>query len=132
MSDSLLFRLTIAREIDFTGISVMLKDKITEDILIDNIISLSNLIHGIDEYMVKNCNLIIDTEDNDLISEITQALIYLDIELDVMMKKEKSDRKTLNAFRRQFDKIRVAVVNGEKALYNLDVIDEFLHEKKLY
>ncbi|MEK6266851.1 MAG: dynamin family protein [Clostridium sp.] len=129
VNDSLLFRLKIAKEIDFTGISVMLKDKITEEILIDNITSLSNLIHGIDEYMVKNCNLIIDTEDNDLISEITQALIYLDIELDVMMKKEKSDRKILNAFRRQFEKIRASVVKGEKALYNLDVIDEFSHEK---
>ena len=129
VNDSLLFRLKIAKEIDFTGISVMLKDKITEDILIDNITSLSNLIDGIDEYMVKNCNLIIDTEDNDLISEITQALIYLNIELEVMMKKEKSDRKLLNAFRRQFDKIRLSVVKGEKALYNLDVIDELLHEK---
>ena len=129
VNDKMLFRLKIAKEIDFTGISVILKDKITEDILIDNITSLSNLIDGIDEYMVENCNLVIDTEDNNLISEITQALIYLNIELEVMMKKEKSDRELLNAFRRQFDKIWLSVVEGEKALYNLDVIDEFLHEK---
>ena len=129
LNDRLLFRLKIVKEIDFTGISVMLKDKNTEDILIDNITSLSNLIDGIDEYMVKSCNLIIDTEDNDFISEITQALIYLNIELEVMMKKEKNDRKILNAFRKQFDKIRVSVISGEKALCKLDVNDEFLHEK---
>lgn len=127
--DDLLFRLRIAKEIDFTNVSVMLKDKITEDTLIDNITSLSNLLQVIDEDIIKNYNLIIDIEDKNLISEITQALIYLNIQLEIMMKKEIGHRKLLNVFRRQFDEIRVSVVNGEKALYSLDTIEEFAREK---
>ena len=130
VEDSLLFRLKIAKEIEFTNTSVMLKDKITEDILLDNITFLSNLLENIDENMIKSCNLIIATEDNGLISEIIQALIYLNIDLEVMMEKEKGDRKLFNAFRRQFEKIRTSVVHGEKALYNLDASHEFLHEKE--
>jgi hypothetical protein len=129
VDDSLLFRLNIAKEIKFSNISVTLKDKFTDDTLLDNINSLSHLIESIDENIIKNCSLIIDTEDNSLISEIIQALIYLNIDLEVMMKKEKSDRKLFNAFRRQFEKIRTSVVIGKKSLYNLDSIDDFFHEK---
>lgn len=129
--DDILFRLKVVKEIDFTDVSVMLKDKITEDTLNYNITSLSKLLEIIDEEVINNYNLVIDTEDRGLISEIIQSLIYLNIKLEVMMKKEIGNWKRLNAFRRRFNEIREAVVNGKKALYNLVTPKELALEKEV-
>jgi hypothetical protein len=133
MDDGLLFKLNIAKEIYFTDITVMLRDKVTDSALLDSVKSLSNLLEsidllqGLDKSMLNNCRLVVDTEDNSFISEIIQALIYLNIDLEVMMKKEKSDRHLLSAFRKHFNKIRNSVASGEKAVNN---IDGFLQEKE--
>jgi hypothetical protein len=135
LGDSLLFRLKIAKEIDFADTPVVLNDRITDANLLDKVTSLSNLLEQInllekvDGKIINSCRLVIDTKDNSLISEFVQAFIYLDINLEVMMKKEITDRKLFNAFRKQYDKIRNSVVNGEKALYNFEAADEFLEEK---
>lgn len=129
--DDILFRLKVVKEIDFTDFSVMLKDKFTEDTLNYNITSLSKLLEIIDENIINNYNLVIDTEDRGVISEIIQALIYLNIQLEVMMKKEIGNWKQLNGFRRRFNEIREAVVNGKKALYNLVTPEELALEKEV-
>lgn len=127
---NLLYNLNIAKEIYFNEVLVELSDKITDNPILNKIASLSNLLEFTDEDKIRNCRVVLDTEDSDLVSKVIQSLIYLSIGLEVMMKKEKQDRKIINAFIRKFDKIRTSVVNGEKAIQNLDTADDFVNQKK--
>lgn len=129
MNGSLLYNLKIANEIDFTDISVEFRDKITDAVILKNIICLSNLLEAVDEEQIKECRLIIDSEDNDLISKVAQAMLYLNIDMEIMMLREKKDRKIIDAFRKEFEGIRASVINGEKAIYNLYTKDDFVNEK---
>ncbi|MEQ8197150.1 MAG: hypothetical protein ABRQ27_03980, partial [Clostridiaceae bacterium] len=126
---NLFYHLKIANEVDFSDISVKLNDKITDETVLENIHSLSSLLEAVSEEDIKNCRLILDTEDSDFISRVTQAIVYLDLELEVMMKKEKKDRLKLNAFRRKFDSLKLSASKGITELQRLESGDEFLTEK---
>ncbi|MEQ8156421.1 MAG: dynamin family protein [Clostridiaceae bacterium] len=126
---NLFYHLKIANEEDFSDISVKLNDKITDETVMENIHSLSSLLEAVSEEDIKNCRLIFDTEDSDFISRVTQAIVYLDLELEVMMKKEKKDRLKLNAFRRKFDSLKLSASKGITELQRLESGDEFLTEK---
>jgi len=126
---NLLYPLKIANEEDFSDISVKLNDKITDETVMENIHSLSSLLEAVSEEDIKNCRLIFDTEDSDFISRVTQAIVYLDLELEVMMKKEKKDRLKLNVFRRKFDSLKLSASKGITELQRLESGDEFLTEK---
>lgn len=130
LDDNVLYNMRIAKDIDLSSVSVQLRDKITDNCLLDNITSLSNLIENLDEDKIKNGRIIIDTEDNDLISRIIQSFIYLDIDMEVMMEKEKKDRKIVNAFIRNYEQLKNSIVNGERAVQNLKIKDDFIDERK--
>lgn len=130
LDDNVLYNLRIAKDIDFRSVSVQLRDKITDNCLLDNVTSLSNLIENLDEDKIKNGRIIIDTEDNDLISRIMQCFIYLDIDIEVMMEKEKRDRKIINAFIRSYEQLRNSIVNGQREVQNLNIKDDFTDERK--
>lgn len=129
---NILYNLKIANEMDFSNIPGELNDKVSDEVILKDITSLSKLLESASMEDIRNCRLVFDTEDNDFISKVTQALIYLDLELEVMMKKEKKDRLKLNAFRRKFDRIRYAAANGEKELQKLETADEYINEKNNY
>jgi hypothetical protein len=130
LDDNLLYNLRIAKDIDLSSVSVQLSDKITDDCLLDNITSLSNFIENLDEDKIKNGRIIIDTQDSDLISRIIQSFIYLDIDIEVMMEKEKKDRKIVNAFIRNYEQLKNSIVNGERVVQNLKIKDDFIDERK--
>ncbi|MDF2882566.1 MAG: dynamin family protein [Clostridiaceae bacterium] len=130
LDDNLLYNLRIAKEIDFSSVSVQVRDKITDSSILDNITSLSKLLEAMDEDKIKDNRIIIDTEDNDLISKVMQAFIYLDIDIEVMMEKEKRDRKIVNAFIRNYEKLRNSIVNSERNVQNLRTKNDFIDERK--
>ncbi len=130
LDDNLLYNLRIAKDIDFRSVQVQLRDKITDECLLDNITSLSNFIENLDEDKIKNGRIVIDTTDNDLISRIIQSFIYLDIDMEVMMEKEKKDRKIVNAFIRNYEQLKNSVFNGERAVQNLKIKDDFIDDRK--
>jgi hypothetical protein len=132
IDDNILYNLNITNEIDFSNISAELNDKFTDETVLKNITSLSNLLEKTSVDDIRRCRLVLDTEDNDLISKVTQALIYLDLELEVTMKKDKKDRLKLNALRKKFERIINVAANGEKELQNLETGDEYIIEKKNY
>lgn len=129
---SIFYYLKIANELDFSNIVVELNDKVSDESILKGITSLSMLLESVSMEDIRNCNLVINTEDNDFISKVTQSFIYLDLELEVMMKKEKKDRLKLSAFKRKFDSIRHAAANGEKELQRLETAVEYIDEKNNY
>jgi hypothetical protein len=124
----LLFNLKIANDVYFHGINNELSDRVTGEKFIVKSSSLSDLLKTATFEEIKESRLIFDMEDSNFISGIIQALIYLDIELEVMMKKESSDRKILNAFRRRYESLRYSALSGGKELQKLYVADEFINE----
>lgn len=130
IDDSYLYVLKVAKEIQFNGISAELKDKISDITIRADITCLSEMLQELQEEKVPRCQLIVDTEDKNLISDILQSLIYLNIDLEVMMKKEKRDRERVNAFKLGFDRIRSSTINARSAISRIEVIEELKSEKE--
>ncbi len=130
IDDNFLYILKVAKEIEFYGIYAELRDKATDKIIKRNISCLSKLLEEIEEEDASLLQLIIDTEDKTMVSDVMQALIYLNINLEVMMKKEKRDREIVNAFKQKFYKIKNAILDAKYAVKGIQVIDELAGEKE--
>lgn len=130
VDDNYLYILKVAKEIEFEGIKSELRNKISDSFIKDGISSLSELLQEIDEVNADLYQFVIDTEDKVLVSDIIQSLIYLNLNLEVVMKKEKRDREVVQGFRSGFEKVKRTVFNAKRSILNLEVIDELLHEKE--
>lgn len=130
IDDSYLYVLKVAREIEFNDISVKIKNKEMEYTVKDNIASLSELLEEIDENQIESYQVIIDTEDKNLVSDIIQALIYIDVNLEVVMKKERGDRERAHAFKTGFYKLKRSINKAQDAVNDIGVIDELFGEKE--
>lgn len=130
IDDSYLYIMKVAKEIEFDSMSVELQNKVTDVTVLDNISCLSRLLEEVDMEKADRYQMIIDSEDKNIISDVMQALIYLNINLEVMMKKEKRDREVVNAFKLAFDKIRNSVINARHAINRIEVIEELECEKE--
>ncbi|MHC1721436.1 MAG: dynamin family protein [Clostridiaceae bacterium] len=132
LDGNLLYNLRIANEVDFIKIPMALEDKFNDEQIGSKISSLSEMLEHINENDFKNYRAVFDTDDKNFISKINQALIYLEIELEVMMKKEKKDRMILDAFRKQYESMRYSVEKDAQKLQLTEVADEFANEKNEY
>jgi hypothetical protein len=130
IDDNYLYILKVAREIEFKDVFVELKDKATDQTIKGNIICLSKLLEEIREEQAGCLQLVIDTEDKDIVGDVIQALIYLNINLEVMMKKEKRDREIVNAFKQKFYKIKNSVLDAKYAIKGIKVVDKLINEKE--
>jgi hypothetical protein len=130
IDDSFLYILKVAKEIEFNKFSVELKDKANDTIVKSGITCLSQLLEELYDDKISLCQLVIDTDDMMIVSEVMQALIYLNIDLEVMMKKEKRDREIVNAFKQSFHRIKNTVLNAKRAVNSIVVIDELVSEKE--
>lgn len=130
IDDNFLYVLKVAKEIDFYGVAVELRYKVTDSIKKRSVPCLSMLLEDIEEEEASHLQLIIDTEDKERVSEVMQALIYLNINLEVMMKKEKKDREVVNAFKQRFYKIKNSVLDAKYAVKGLQVIEGLEEEKE--
>lgn len=130
IDDSYLYILKTAKEMEFSGINVKIVDKESDITLKDNIFSLSELLEEVEEELIEAYQVIIDTEDKNLVSDVIQALIYLNINLEVIMKKEKRDRARANAFKTGFYKMKRSIIKAQDAINDIEIIDELSGEKE--
>lgn len=68
--------------------------------------SLSELISYIDEKEMPDYSLVLDTEDKDMLSEVIQQMLYLDIDMEVMLKNEESERREMDFFGEMFNNLK--------------------------
>lgn len=130
IDDNFLYILKVAKEIEFYGIAAELRDKATDKVIKRNLSCLSKLLEEIDEGEASRLLLVVDTEDKDMVSHIMQALIYLNLNLEVMMRKEKRDREVVNAFKQKFYKIKNAVLDARYSIKGIQVIENLAEEKE--
>ncbi|MFL0247782.1 dynamin family protein [Candidatus Clostridium stratigraminis] len=124
-----LYILRVAREIEFSGIDVKIRNLETNFIEKDNILSFSELLEELNEYDLDIHQIIIDTEDKNFLSDVIQALNYLNLDIEVTMKKEKGERARVNAFKTGFYKLRRSIIKAQDLINEIEVIDELSSEK---
>lgn len=97
-------KIKVAREILF-DFEVYLKHKPTGKVVFMPQ-SLSELISYIDEKDLSDYSLVLNTEDKDILSEIIQQMLYLDIDIEIMLKNEEIDRREMEFFSEIFDDLK--------------------------
>jgi hypothetical protein len=130
IDDNFLYVLKVAREIEFNIFPVELKDKTSDRTIKRNIPSLSSLLEEVEEDQAPFLQLIVDTEDKNVVGNIIQALIYLNINLEVMMLKEKRDREVVNAFKQKFYRIKNSILDAKYAVKAIKVAEELEKDKE--
>jgi len=130
IDESYLYVLKAAREIEFDNINVIIADKETNYSIKENISSLSELIEELDENNLDSYQVIIDTEDKTFASDIIQSFNYLNLDIDITMKKEKAERTRANAFKKGFYKMSKSISKAQDLISDLDLIDELSGEKE--
>jgi small GTP-binding protein len=112
-------KIRVAREIVF-NCEAHLKHKATDKVLLRPK-KLSELINYLDENALKDYRLVLDFEDKDMLSEIIQQLLYLDVDIEVMLLSEESERKKMELFFERFDALKDT----------LDKAKSLIHHKKI-
>lgn len=130
IDESNLYVLKVAKEIEFDNVNVKITEKEIDYTVKENISSLSELIDELDEDKLDSCQVIIDTEDKIFVSNIIQSFNYLNINIEVTMKKEKADRARVNAFKTGFYKMRKSIVKAQDLINDIELIDELSGEKE--
>lgn len=125
-----LYILKVAREIEFENIDVKIINKEIGYTVKNNIFSLSELIEELDEDKLNSYQVIVDTEDKIFISDIIQSFIYLNINIEVTMKKEKAESARVNVFKKEFYKMRKSIVKAQDLINDIEVMDELLVQKE--
>ncbi len=97
-------KLKVARELVF-DFDTYLKHKPTDKVLFMPG-SLSELINYMDEKELTSYSFILDTDDKDILGEVIQQLLYLDIDIEVMLKSEEADRRGIGLFCGRFDGLK--------------------------
>lgn len=129
VDESCLYVLRVSTEIEFDNIDVEIADRYTEHTVKENISSLSELLEELEEDKLDTYQVIVDTEDKALVCEIIQAFIFLNLNIEVTMKKEKLERTRVNAFKKGFYKLRRSVTRSLELVKEIEVIDELSVEK---
>jgi hypothetical protein len=130
IDESYLYVLKAAKEIDFDDIDVKLINKETEYTVRENISCLSELLEELDESSIDSLQVLVDTEDKAFVSDLIQSFIYLDIDLEVTMSKEKAARARANAFKKAFYKMRKSINRAQSLIEDIEVIDELASDKE--
>jgi GTPase SAR1 family protein len=115
-------KVRVAREMIF-GFRTLLKYKPTGEILLKPE-SFSELILFMDERGIEDYRFVLDTEDKDALSNVIQQLLYLDIDLEVMLRREDLETRKMELFGRMYDDLNRAVKTARSsvvsALSNLE------------
>ena len=130
IDESYLYVLRAAKEIEFDDVNAKIVNKKTDFVVKENIPSLSELIEDLDEEALDSYQVVIDTDDKNFVSDIIQSLNYLNINLDVTMKKEQAERARVNAFKTGFYRMNKSIAKAQELINNIDLIDELSGEKE--
>jgi hypothetical protein len=129
IDESYLYILKVAKEINFDDIDVKIVNKETEYVVREGICSLSELIEELDEDKIDSLQVLVDTEDKIFVSDLIQSFIYLNIDIEVTMNREKAARSRANAFKKAFYKMRRSIVKAQDLVEEIEVIDELVSDK---
>lgn len=106
----------VAREIVF-GFTTCLKHKPTGKVLLKPG-SFSELIRYLDEKELLNYRFVLETEDKDVLSRTIQYLLYLDINIEVMLKKEESEIRKMELLLKMSGDLKRALVDAKGRIHN--------------
>ncbi|HCL81008.1 MAG TPA: hypothetical protein DHW81_01880, partial [Nitrospiraceae bacterium] len=107
-------KIKVAKEIVF-GFDTFLKHKSTGRILFKPR-KLSELVNYIDEPELPNYRFVLDTEDKEILSEIIQQMLYLDIEIEVMLGDEESERRKMEVFSENYGDLKAALDKAQSRI----------------
>lgn len=122
-------KIRVAREIIF-NYGVYLKHKATDKVLL-NPKKFSELVNYLDENSLQDYRLVLDSKDKDILSEIIQQLLYLDVDIEVMLLSEESERKKMELFAVRFDALKDAL-DKAKSWVNHKKINFIIEEDRKY
>src|SRR5208283_2789130 len=116
-----------ARELSF-DCRTYLKDKSTGDVLLRPEL-FSELIRYLQEDKLARYRFILDTDDKELLSEVIQQLLYLDIDIEVMLKNEEAAIRRMELFLKNFEELQRFVEEARSSIYHARV-DDSMREYK--
>ncbi|AGB41047.1 dynamin family protein [Halobacteroides halobius DSM 5150] len=119
LSGYYMYILKVAKEIEF-DFKVSLKTD-EEQVLKEDVETLSEVIEEVDEDNLEQYKLVLYTEDKDVVSDVIQQLIYLDCDIDVLLKEEERERKLIEYFKREFNELEKAVKNSRSEIEEIEV-----------
>ncbi len=107
-------KIKVAKEIVF-GFDTFLKHKSTGRILFKPR-KLSELVNYIDEPELPNYRFVLDTADKEILSEIIQQMLYLDIDIEVMLGDEESERRKMEVFSENYGDLKAALDKAQSRI----------------
>ena len=110
-------KVKVARELIF-GFDAWLKYKPFGEVLLRSK-CLSELIEALDEAKLSNYRLVLDTTDKEVLSEIIQQLLYLDIDMEVMLKGEETEVRKMELFMAVANDLELELDNAKKQAHDL-------------
>ena len=112
-------KVKVAKELIF-GFDTLLKSKPFGEVLLKTK-SLSELIEALDETKLSGYRLVLDTTDKEILSEIIQQLLYLDIDMEVMLKGEEAEVRKMELFMAVAGDLESELDNARKRAHELGV-----------
>lgn len=109
-------KVRVAREITF-NFNTYLKHKPTGKILLKPD-CFSELIQCLEENMLPDYRFVLDTDDKEILSRIIQQLLYLDIDIEVMLKSEEYEIRKMELFMKLSGELRLALEDAKSRIYN--------------
>lgn len=125
LANKYLYRLKIASEVTF-HCNALLKGQTKQY----RVHTLSEVISQIQPSEFLNFNLLLDTDNEQLVSTIHQQLIYLDLQIEVMLKSEELERKKVEFLSSYFDEIGHAVTKARHDIAKISTPAEQMNVKQ--
>ena len=120
-------KIRAARELSF-DCRTSLKDKSTGAVLLRPAL-FSELIRYLEEDKLARYRFILDTEDKELLSEVIQQLLYLDIDIEVMLRNEEAAIRRMELFLNTSEELQIAIEEARASTYHAQ-IDASMREHK--
>lgn len=122
--------LKIVNEITF-NFEASIKNKKTNEIM-SSVKCLSEVLEYIDKSKIEEYKLILSISENNrnFISEIIQQFIYLELNLDVMIAKEESERDSAHQFKRNFIEIQSSVKKAIEGINKIEALGTASEDKE--
>lgn len=110
-------KVKVARELLF-GFQTYLKYKNTSEVLLKPK-ALSELIEALEETRLADYRFVLNTTDKEALSEIIQQLLYLDIDMEVMLKGEEAEVRKMELFMAVAGDLELELDNARKRAHDL-------------
>ncbi len=120
------YKLKICYEVEFNG---YLKIKNNNKISKHNVNNISDVLKKMNYDKHQSYNLIIFTQDKNIIGNIIQQFIYLGVEIDILSEKDEIDKKIILKYRNELEKLKNEVSDSINEISLVDVDYRLLEDK---